>query len=168
MSYSLLHTHTPSQLTPPPSMTTPATTAHTSAHDKSPLPMVIGGPMPCEHNAWCRCRRRAKSEDAPKGVRLRCILCKQLWVADLVGDYGKCPRFYSGECDGRCGKPHVFARGSIPFHATTLERMDLCARSLRETREQCPKLKTTRRKGKGKEKGEAKKDASQATSATEG
>ena len=64
---------------------------------------------PCSHNTWTRSRRRRMTP----GVRLRCVVCRSLWVT-LMSYHEKCSGFYSGTCQGDCGKPHIFARGTVP------------------------------------------------------
>ena len=64
---------------------------------------------PCQHNCWTRARRCRRPTT---GLRLRCLVCRSKWTT-LMANHKKCPEFYSGKCDGRCGRPHIHARGTV-------------------------------------------------------
>ena len=87
---------------------------------RSMSPSLLGGngnrtangventPPPCTHNSWIRSRRRR----ATQATRLRCLVCRTLWMTNMTF-HSKCSGFYSGTCDGSCGKTHIFARGTV-------------------------------------------------------
>ena len=80
----------------------------TSSSSSNQLPTKIA---PCKHNAW----ERKKWLDQQMCARLRCLVCKVIWDTQLTL-HRKCPKFYSGQCDGTCGLPHIFSRGTKPEH----------------------------------------------------
>ena len=96
---------------------------------------------PCDHNSWTRSRRRR----VLPGARLRCLVCRALWVTELE-QHEKCSGFYSGLCNGSCGKPHIYARGTVPKSVVPLDGAlpDVQGRSLRQVLdEKPPKSKST-------------------------
>ena len=105
---------------------------------------------PCDHNCWTRSRRRR----VVPGVRLRCLICRALWVT-MLENHMKCPDFYAGKCEGDCGRPHILARGSVPRGMPNEGKSELLnERSLRQILVDKPKLKG-KRKTKGGEEGAA-------------
>ena len=104
-----------------------STTTTYSTNTFEPEEMPTDTPT-CSHNCWTRSRRKR----VLPGVRLRCLVCRALWVT-LLQNHKKCPGFYSGSCKGDCGRPHVLARGTVPKEMTVNGKEErLNTRSLRE------------------------------------
>ena len=107
---------------------------------------------PCEHNLWTRSRRRR----VIPGTRLRCVVCKSLWIT-ILDHHKKCSLFYSGACDGSCGNPHILARGSVPKDINDESKIqEITGRPLRAVLHDKPKMKA---RSKMKVRGQAEKAA---------
>ena len=96
-------------------------------------PEDLSAVPPCGHNAWLRVRNLRRNP----GVRLRCHVCGAKWHTRM-SFHEKCTKFYSGTCNGSCGRPHVYARGLEPAaveeDGTVVPTSQVTLRSLKKQR----------------------------------